>query len=224
LLPSRCLISRPVRRLLAVLVLACGSLAQGAEPVTLQLRWQHQFQFAGYYAAQDKGYYREVGLDVTVREAQPGSDPLQDVLDGKAQYGVGTSSLLIRRAAGQPVVVLASIFQHSATALVVRRGPDGKRIPWNQARLMLNPGNFEAQAYLRRNGINPEQLDIRPHSYSYDDLIQGRIDAMAAYLTDAPYVLERANLSYELLNPRTAGIDFYGDVLYTTESELREHP
>jgi PAS domain S-box-containing protein len=220
---------RPVRRLLAVFWLAIGAgvamgEALGAEAVTVQLKWQHQFQFAGYYAAQDKGYYREVGLDVTLAEAQPGSDPVQAVLDGKAQYGIGTSSLLLRRAHGEPVVVLASIFQHSAAALVVRRGPDGKRVPWDHARLMLSPADHEALAYLQREGVRLDHLDIRPHSFNYDDLVQGRVDAMSVYTTNAPYALDRANFSYDLLNPRLGGIDFYGDNLYTTESELREHP
>ncbi|HEY1151981.1 MAG TPA: PAS domain S-box protein [Pseudoduganella sp.] len=216
---------RPVRRLLAVLVLVCSAPAShGAEQVTVQLKWQHQFQFAGYYAAQDKGYYREAGLDVTLLEAQPGEDPAQVVLDGKAQYGVGASGLLLRRAAGQPVVVLASVFQHSAAALAVRRGPDGKRVPWSRARLMLSPGDHEALAYLQREGVRPEQLDIRAHSYSYDELLQGKVDAMSVYTTSAPFVLDRANFAYDMLSPRNAGIDFYGDVLYTTESELREHP
>ena len=217
-------ILRPVRRLLAVLWLAAGSNVLAAETVTLQLKWQHQFQFAGYYAAQDKGYYREVGLDVTLAEAEPGIDPVQAVLDGKAQYGVGTSSLLLRRASGAPVVVLASIFQHSAAALVVRRGADGKRVPWNRARLMLSPTDHEALAYLQRDGVRLNQLDIRQHSFNYDDLLQGRVDAMSVYTTNASFVLDRANLSYDLLSPRVAGIDFYGDNLYTTESELREHP
>ena len=118
---------RPARRLLlqaTVLLCTCGP-AFGLDRVAVQLKWHHQFQFAGFYAAQDKGYYREEGLEVALLEAQPGSDPVQAVLSGRARYGTGDSSLLLHRAAGQPVVVLASIFQHSAAALVARRTPDG---------------------------------------------------------------------------------------------------
>jgi len=207
-----------------VLLLACAGAAPGAEHVTLQLKWQHQFQFAGYYAAQDKGYYRDAGLDVTLREAQPGIDPVQAVVDGKAQYGIGSSGLLMRRAAGQPVVVLASIFQHSPNALAVRRTADGKRMPWTQARIMVGANNDEALAWLRREGVALEKLDIRAHSMSYDDLLLGKVDAMSVYTTDAPFVLDRANFRYDLISPRNSGLDFYGDILFTTESELREHP
>ncbi|MBN2886662.1 MAG: ABC transporter substrate-binding protein, partial [Chromatiaceae bacterium] len=77
-----------------------GEPAQALETVSLQLKWSHAFQFAGYYAALEQGYYREAGLNVRLLEAGPGLDPLESVLSGAAQYGVGTSSLLLARAAG----------------------------------------------------------------------------------------------------------------------------
>jgi PAS domain S-box-containing protein len=220
-----------LRRLRGAAALACAlaslPLAGGAaaaEPVTVQLKWLHQFQFAGYYAAQDKGYYRDAGLDVTLREARSGADPVQAVLDGKAQYGVGSSALLLRRAAGEPLVVLASIFQHSPVALVARHGDGGKPRDWRGKRIMLAPGNEELHAYLKQQNVDLDALHMLPHSYNLDDLINGKVDAMSAYTSEAPYVLDRSNVRYDILSPRAAGIDFYGDILYTTESELREHP
>ena len=104
--------------------LACSLLlaasANAGETVAIQLKWLHQFQFAGYYAAQDQGYYRAAGLDVRLLEARPGQDSLQTVLQGEAQYGIGNTALLAARARGLPVVVLASLYQHSAAALLVR--------------------------------------------------------------------------------------------------------
>jgi ABC-type nitrate/sulfonate/bicarbonate transport system substrate-binding protein len=58
-----------------------------AEPIHLQLRWHHQFQFAGYYAALEKGYYKDAGLDVIIHEGTPEKKPVQEVLQGHAQYG-----------------------------------------------------------------------------------------------------------------------------------------
>ncbi|CAN7580240.1 PAS domain S-box protein [Pseudoduganella sp. LjRoot289] len=214
-------------RLAAALACACALLPGGAaaaENITVQLKWLHQFQFAGYYAAQDKGYYRDAGLDVTLREAVPGSDEVQAVLDGKAQYGVGSSTLLLNRAAGQPVVLLASIFQHSPAILAMRRGENGQPLDLRGKRVMLAPNNEELHAYLKQQKIALSALHTLPHSYNLDDLITGRTDAMSAYISDAPYVLDRSSLRYDIVSPRSAGIDFYGDNLFTTESELREHP
>ena len=98
-----------------------GAQSTVLEPVTIQLRWFHQFQFAGYYAAIEKGFYAEEGLRVSLREFEPGKDRIAPVLEGKAQYGVGDPSLLKLRMQGQPLVVLAQIFQHSPSVLITRR-------------------------------------------------------------------------------------------------------
>ncbi|MGB5619138.1 MAG: ABC transporter substrate-binding protein [Desulfobacterales bacterium] len=92
------------------------------EPVTIQLRWFHQFQFAGHYAAIEKGFYTDEGLRVSLREFEPGKDRIAPVLEGKAQYGVGDPSLLKLRLQGQPLVVLAQIFQHSPQVMIALRG------------------------------------------------------------------------------------------------------
>ena len=89
-------------------------------PMRLQLKWRHQFQFAGFYAALEKGYYREAGFDVTIVPATPGTDPVDVVLKGGAEFGVASSELVLRYAKGDPVVVLATIFQHSPLTLFVR--------------------------------------------------------------------------------------------------------
>ena len=85
--------------------------AQALEKATIQLKWLHHFQFAGYYAALEQGFYREAGLDVTLREGGPQVEVEQAVLDGKADFGVGTSAILLHRAQGDDLIVLGQIFQ-----------------------------------------------------------------------------------------------------------------
>jgi ABC-type nitrate/sulfonate/bicarbonate transport system substrate-binding protein len=96
---------------------ACAQ-SPALEPVTIQLGWFHQFQFAGYYAALEKGCYAEEGLQVSLREFEPGEDRIVSELGGKAQYGVGDLALLNHRMQGKPVVVLAQVFQHSPQVLI----------------------------------------------------------------------------------------------------------
>ena len=105
-------------------LLAFAAQAGELTPVTLQLKWRHQFQFAGYYVAQARGYYREAGLEVRFVEAEPGLKPIEEVLAGRAQFGIGTTDLLLYRYRGEPVVAVASVFQHSPTALMkLSEGP-----------------------------------------------------------------------------------------------------
>ncbi|MBR0567128.1 ABC transporter substrate-binding protein [Azoarcus sp. L1K30] len=217
----------PQVALVTILLALCGwsAAAHAMEAVTLQLKWSHAFQFAGYYTAKEKGYYREAGLDVDIREAHPGDDPVRNVLDGKAQYGVGNSSLLLARSSGQPVVVLAALFQHSPVVLLARRrGPVQGIHDMAGKRLMIEPQSDELLAYLKLEGIPLESLTRVEHSFQPQDLIDGKADAISGYVTNEPYFLDRAGFEYHSYTPRSAGIDFYGDNLFTTEQELRQHP
>ncbi|MDD5056988.1 MAG: ABC transporter substrate-binding protein [Sideroxydans sp.] len=215
--------------LLATSLLALPALAQETsselDSVTLQLKWTHAFQFAGYYAAKERGYYREAGLDVKIVEALPGDDPVKNVLDGRAEFGVGTSALLLQRKAGQPVVALAVIFQHSPYVLIARQLKTTQDIhDIVGKRVMLEPQADELLAYLQKEGIPLSQITQVEHSYDPQDLIDGKVDAIAGYATNQPYYLRRARFAHYIYTPRSAGIDFYGDNLFTTEQQLKEHP
>ena len=75
-------------RLLLLLAALLPLPASALEQVALQLKWKHQFQFAGYYAAQEKGFYREAGFEVRIVEAQPEEDPVDAVVRGGADFGL----------------------------------------------------------------------------------------------------------------------------------------
>jgi len=216
---------------LALLLVGAGAAGQGLEKVTLQLKHMHQFQFAGYYAALEKGYYREAGLDVAIAEGHDGNEPERNVIAGKAEYGVGSSSLLLARLAGKPVVVLGVIFQHSPYVLLVRQhnaSPDihdikGKRVMIGSLTDELTQAD-ELVAYLKKEGIPVSSLIRVEHSFNPDDLIKGKVDAMSAYVTNETDYLDRVGFLYDVYSPRAAGIDFYGDNLFTSERELSAHP
>jgi len=215
--------------ILAFAVVLCGPLglttAMAEEPVRLQLKWRHAFQFAGYYAAKELGYYAQAGLDVNISEARPGIDPLDEVLSGRADFGVGTSSLLLARKAGRPVVVLAVVFQHSPQVLIASRLTAGQTIhDLVGKRIMLEPQSEELLAYLKREGIASGNIKLIEHNFSSKSLLDGSAEAVSAYSTVEPYQLDLAGFAYQIYTPRSAGIDFYGDNLFTSEAQLQLHP
>ncbi|NML60624.1 EAL domain-containing protein [Massilia sp. RP-1-19] len=220
-------------RKVAVLALAFAAAlpAYAREQVTLQLKHLHQFQFAGYYAALEKGYYHDAGLDVRILEGKDGNEPERSVISGKAQFGVGSSSLLLARLAGKPVVVLGTIFQHSPNVLLVARGEGvrdlrsivGKRVMIGSLTDELTQAD-ELVAYLTKEGIAMSSLVRVEHSFNPGDLVRGEVEAFSAYVTNEPFFLERAGFAYDLYSPRAAGIDFYGDNLFTSENEIALHP
>jgi ABC-type nitrate/sulfonate/bicarbonate transport system substrate-binding protein len=76
------------------LILMASDPATALDQVSMQLKWKHQFQFAGYYAALAQGFYRDAGLEVTIREGGPGIDVAESVASGKADFGVCSASVL----------------------------------------------------------------------------------------------------------------------------------
>lgn len=196
--------------------------AAALEKVSVQLKWKHQFQFAGLYAAIDQGYFRDAGFEVSLRELVDGQDPVDIVLRGEADYGIAASELALHRAQGRPVVALAVIVQNSPLVLLANR----RKIPSIDAlaeqRIMLLPSESELFAYLRREGV--KRFTPLPHSYDARDLIEGRVEAISGYVTDEPFALKQAGLPYIAFTPKAAGINFYGDTLFTTASRVSQSP
>lgn len=219
-------------RLTALVILFWSSTLWAApagkgEIVDLQLRWHHQFQFAGYYAAVKNGYYAEEGLDVRLHAGEPGRQPVQEVLSGRAQYAEGNSEILLHRLKGKPLVALAAIFQHSPSVLLTR-GDSGLRSAQDLIgkKVMLMNGMDDADfiTMLLNEGVSMSQVDIIPSSYAFDDLLEGRVDAFNSYLTNEPFILKQRNIAFNVIDPRTYRVDFYSDILFTSEDELRKHP
>jgi diguanylate cyclase (GGDEF)-like protein len=195
------------------------------ETVHLQLRWLHQFQFAGYYAALEKGYYAKAGLDVVIHAGSPEKLPLNEVKNGNALYGVASSELLYERLHGAPLVALAAMFQHSPSVLLARKeilSPSdliGKKV------MMINKSlDTDLLAMLSNEGVDINRVGVLPSSFDIQDLVDGRVDAFNAYLTNEAYFLKWQNFPFTVINPRNYGVDFYSDILFTTEDEIRQHP
>ena len=91
---------------------------------------------------------------------------------------------------------------------------------------MLMGGRHDTDFYAMflREGIRPESIDIRPSSYEIEDLIAGNVDAFNSYLTNEPYALKQRGIDFTVINPSHYGIDYYGDILFTTEREVADHP
>ncbi|QKE62648.1 GGDEF domain-containing protein [Aquipseudomonas campi] len=235
--PSQPLISRrhASQRAICLCLLALFALcslhagtALAADKLRLQLRWLHQFQFAGYYMALEKGYYRDAGLDVEILEGGPSAlKPVDALLAGDSDFAISNSGMVIERMAGKPVVALAAIMQTSPIVWIVR-ADSGIRTPMDLAgkRLMLMPAPESAELLitLRREGIDINQLTIQPTSFNLQDLLDGKTDAYDGYISNEPYWLSQHGADYHLINPREYGVNFYNDVLYTREQLVEDKP
>ncbi|HOZ15200.1 MAG TPA: ABC transporter substrate-binding protein [Tenuifilaceae bacterium] len=201
--------------------------AKSGDKIVVQLQWKHQFQFAGYYAALENGYYKEAGLDVELRDLNSNNiNSIDEVIAGRADLGVANSELLVRYMQGEPLIALIPIFQNSPVALAVRGDSEintpqdfvGKTIELNN-----NGGSNEILAMLFIEGIKSSQVNIQQSTLSLNNLLNSKVDATAIYQCNEPYFLDRFGIPYKIILPKNYGIDFYAECLFTSQSYLRKH-
>lgn len=219
-------------RYIAFLLIICFSeTVTASEKIIVQLKWINQFQFAGYYAALEKGFYKEAGLDVILRpNGYNGSfvSPVDAVVSGDAQFGISNSGLVLDYLNGKPVVALAATLQHSAVSWLVleKSGIRSIHDMVNKRLMTVFPlsESLELLEPFRAEGIDPKKLNLTQTIFDLQPLIDGKIDAYDAYVTNEPFLLEQKGIPYRIIDPRTYGIDFYGDVLFTSQAELQNNP
>ena len=196
------------------------------QQVNIALKWNHQFQFAGYYAAVKKGFYKEEGLDVNLIENTNNQSSIELVLKAEAEYGVASTELVLARATGKPVVVLAVIFQHSPIILLSRHDSDlkylsdyiGKTIMATQYDMQ------EINLLFIKEGIDPKKINYKSHQYTLDQLMNHQVDGTIEYLTMQPNQMVNRGVEPRVIRPIDYGIDFYGDSFFTSEKEIRKNP
>ncbi len=196
------------------------------EKITLQLKWLHSFQFAGYYAAKAKGFYAEENLDVELREHTIGVNTVRKVVSGECEYGVADTALLVNRLNGVPVVVLASIFQHNPLVYFTLKS-SGIVSPYEmKGKRIMDDGddNSSLRTMLYEAGLTETDFTHLKNAGNIDNLIQGKTDVMSGYITDEIDFFTQRGIDINIINPRNYGVDFLGDNLFTTEQEITAHP
>jgi len=201
------------------------------ETVNLQLKWFHQFQFAGYYAAKAKGYYQDAGLVVNFIERSPEINVVKQVVSGIANYGIEDSGLLMPYANGAPIKALAAIFQHNPFIFVSKQSSGivspyemlGKRIMFGAVD-GVGSDEVPLMALFAEYGVKEGLYTHIKPSFKFTGLAEDKIDVMSGYITDLPYYFQQQGIKINIINPLNYGIDFYGDLLFSSEKELQEHP
>ena len=224
---------------IALLAAAATLAAPGAEaaPATLvlQLNGPADFEYAGYFAALWKGFYDAAGLSVEIRPGsmlgQPRIDPVHEVTEDHAQFGVGTMTLIVRAGQGMPLVLLAPVFQASGTEIYYRAAADfASPGALAKANIGLYPATdvlgLELATALRGDGIDPGKVrsTALDPSQAVAALADRRVDAVAGSAWVLPWQARARGLSLKSINPADYRVEFYGDTLFTLARFARDHP
>jgi NitT/TauT family transport system substrate-binding protein len=169
----------------ASLAVTSASQGQGLTKVTLQSKWVVQAQFAGYYAAKDKGYYKDVGLDVTIKAGGPDIVPEQVVLGKQAEFGINwMGSTLSQRDTGQDLVNIGQVYARSGTTEVTFKSSGintFRKMRGKKFGVWIFGNEFEQRAALVKYGMDPDK-DVQLVKQNFDMLafLSGELDAASA--------------------------------------------
>jgi diguanylate cyclase (GGDEF)-like protein len=201
---------------------------QASDEVDLQLRWYNQFQFAGYYMALEKGFYKDQNIQVNIKPGGKGApNSVTEVIQGNAHFGISNSSVIINFIQGDPVVALAAISQVSPLVWITLKSNNIRIVqdfPGRTLMTLPKPANAELLALLKQESIPIDSVNIKPTSFNIEDLISGKIDAYNGYISNEPYLLKQRNIDFHLIKPRDYGINFYSDVLITHKEIAKHNP
>lgn len=204
---------------------AAAANRKSLQKVSVQFSWKHQFEFAQVITAYEKGFYREVGLDVEIIEGGPGIHAVDRVVAGEADYGIFSSALLVEYARGKPVVVLAALSQHSAVSLIIRNSKDINSVHdlVNREIAVSEDTREEILAYLQAMGLDSKRVKVVPKKQiGLADLEHAA--AISSYVSNEGFIIDGKEKDYTVITPRSAGIDFFGNVLFTSSKQLEEKP
>ncbi len=215
--------------LIVVCLSACApatTRATALTPITVQLKWLHQAQFAGLYAADQNAYYVDEGLKVTFVEGGPTVDLMQPVLNGTAQFGVaGADQLIAALADGKALRAIGVIYRRSPMAFMalsnsgITRPQDfiGKTVQADNGALMLH-------AMLAKVGVSPDQYHEVNIGSNLAPFYSGQVQVWNAFVNNEVLTAQEAGYKVNVIYPDDYGIHFYADTLYGRDDYISANP
>lgn len=177
--------------------------------------------------ADAKGFYEDEGIDIRIIPGNGNrTQMMEEVLSGRADFGIGNSGLALASMQNKPITVVADIFQRSAAVMVTKPGFEKSIKDLSKKNLSLRTlqDNPEIYAVFNSVGVKPANLPIMARSpNALDEFISGRADAINAYLSNEPFTLKQKGIPFTLIDPTKHGIDFYGDALFTRTAFIKNN-
>lgn len=197
--------------------------------VTVRLKWIHQAQFAGFYAADQLGYYEEAGLKVNIQPGGSDFPAVQMVAAGDEQFGVtGADQILMSREKGVKIKAISTFYRDTPFVLFTLKSSgitDLNGLKGETVGVKLG-GNEELtyRAMLKSAGIDGSEMNEMPVKFDLSPLLTGQVAAWPGYLINEVIAAQEQGEEVNIIYPRDYGINFYADTLFTTEKYAGEHP
>lgn len=211
----------------SVVVLPAASAAADPVDVTVQFKWTHQSQFAGHYAADRLGFYRDEGLKVSFLPGGPDINPIEPVVAGAADLGIDSpTEIILSQALGKPVLAVATIFRLNPAVFISQEKLGITRPEHLAGKTIRIPGSdlLNGRTMLAQMGLAPGRYEVVDLPSKLDLFVEGKADAWYAYLPGTVATVEQAGLPINIIFPDDYGVHVPGDTLFARADYVRENP
>jgi NitT/TauT family transport system substrate-binding protein len=226
--------SKITNSLLAAVLAVCGVTASvgasAADKVTVQLKWLPQAQFAGYYVAQAKGYYKDAGLDVTIKPGGPDISPVQVIAGNGADVVVNwMPDALAAREAGVPLVNIAQVFNQSGLMLTCKKSSgvaSPKDFKGKTLGVWYGGNEYPFLNWMAKLGYKPDtDIKIMKQGFNVDPLLQNQAACISTMIYNEYWQVVDAGVKESDLVTffyEKEGVASLEDGLYVLESKLKD--
>lgn len=199
------------------------------EPIKFRLAWVVDMAEVGVFVANEKGHFAKEGFEVTIEPGGFGLDPIKLVASGSNDFGIGgAGNLLLARGQGVPVVAIAVEFQNTPVGFITRKDSGLTSFKdFKGKRIGIQTGadtDVLYRALLAMNGMTPKDVKEVPLQYDMSPFVSNLIDVLPGYVTNQPIILQSKGVETNIISAKSEGLNYYGNVFFTTEKNLREHP
>jgi len=201
------------------------------EKFTVRLGWVHQTQFAGFYVAKDKGFYKKAGLDVTILPLDLNKSQTEELGDGLVEASVMEAHQMLGGIdVGNEIKAVAAIYQINPNVLAARAdsGIKGPKDFTDKTIFGLAGGEGEGHAifkvFIEQFGRveGPKYVDLGFDAV--DDFINKRADVIDIYRIDQPYLAQKKGVPLNIIPLDAYGLTTYGDVIAMNQKFIKTHP
>jgi NitT/TauT family transport system substrate-binding protein len=222
--------SKLMKTVLATAIGLSALAAHAQEKVTVQLKWVAQSQFAGYYVAAAKGFYKEAGLDVTIRPGGPDISPVQALVGKQADIAVNwMPDALAAREAGSALVNVAQVFNKSGLMLTCKKssgvtGP--KDLKGKTLGVWFGGNEYPFMSYMAKLGLDPNKdVKVLKQGFNVDPLLQNQAACISTMIYNEYWqVIDAGVKESDLITffYEEQGVASLEDGLYVMEANLKD--
>jgi NitT/TauT family transport system substrate-binding protein len=192
--------------------------------VTQVTNWFAEPEHGGQYTALAKGFYEEVGIDMTIEPGGPQVSAVQIVSSGKAMFGMAQADdILIARKQGIPIVAIAATFQTNPQGLIYHKGQDIKDFSDLNGRTVYTMPGANYWEYMKKK-YNLNNVTDMAYTGSLVNFVNDPEILTQGYITAEPYSLKEQGVETEMLLNAESDYNPYANVLFTTENAIKENP